>query len=220
MLLLLFAGCASRKPEIFLGDMTCPIPCWYGLIPGKTTLTESQKVLALLPFVSQESFKTDTYRQGIDYLFWRFTGDASGEGGLYFDSDGRLQKIELTPRGLELGMTIDAFGPPESVQAFYLPPVGEYLPSGGEIGYALTLYYPSKGIVIEVRDKPRGDPEAKVESITRDLRVTDIKLFSPTSVESFLRDIDDWSQQNIDYILDHLQPWPGFGDRVINIESP
>ncbi len=207
----LMVGCGSRNPEIFLGDSTCALPCWYGLQPDKTNLAESQAILAHLPFVDQQSIKIDTYRQGPDYLFWRFTDEAVGQGRLYFAGNGALQKIDLRPMGLDLGKAIDVFGEPESVLAFSLPPAGDS-------NFGLTLYSPAKGIVVEVRDKSRRQPNARAESITRDLTVTDIFLFAPTTLESYLEDVDGRTQKDVDYLLPRLQPWPGFGDNVIQIK--
>lgn len=207
LLCLLLGGCNTRTQEIFLNKTECKTPCWYGLTPGQTTSADSQSILAGLSFVSTQSLKTDS-----DYFFWRFTDTASGQGRLYFDVDSKVQKIVLNPDGLILGPVIDFFGEPEHIWAYYLP--------GNGVTYALTLYYASQGIVVEVRDKPHNATSMGSESVTRDLRVSEIKFFTPTSLENLLKNIESWSLDNVSYIQSRLQPWPGFGENVVRIEPP
>ncbi len=206
VLCLILTGCNNRTQEIFLNRSECAAPCWYNLSPGKTTSVESQTILASLPFVSAQSLKTDS-----GYFFWRFTSEASGQGRLYFGADGKLQKIALNPDSLILGSVIDFFGPPEHAWAYYLP--------GDGIAYASTLYYPTQGIIVDVRDKPRNTiGTGGLESITRDLRISEIKFFAPTSIERVLGTIETWSPDNVSHIESRLKSWPGFDENVIQIE--
>jgi len=211
ILLLFLMGCVSQSPEIFLGDATCALPCWYGLTPGKTTVAESQTILKSLPFVSSASIETITL-QGVTSIRWSFTGGAIGNGILVFDKDQRIQEIRLRTTGLHLGTVIDSFGSPNSVWADYFP--------GERIHYGLSLYYPHQGVVVTTDDQPNSDPSKGMERITRDLQVSLVQFYAPMSAEAFLRDIENRSPENVNYILNHLQPWPGFGDNVIDIESP
>jgi hypothetical protein len=205
---LILIGCNSDRtqdPKIFLGSSACTIPCWYGLLPGQTTMAESKVTLASLSFVATESFKVEPA-----YLFWRFDDQASGQGRLYFDTMGRLKKIVLNPDGVTLSEAVDSFGQPDYVWTRYLP--------GDSPTYALTLYYPSRGIAIEARDKPTNLGGTHVESISKEMRVSEIRLFTPTSIDNELSNIEDWSSENVEYIRTNFQPWPGFGENNIKIK--
>lgn len=41
--------------EIWLGEKTCSLPCWYGIEPGVSTKKESLEKVAKLPFISKEA---------------------------------------------------------------------------------------------------------------------------------------------------------------------
>ena len=207
LLSLILVSCVSNRsqdPKIFFEGSTCATTCWHGLLLGQTTMAESKVLLASLPYVSKESFKADP-----DYLFWRFTDQASGQGRLYFDAAGQLKKIVLNPDGVILHEAIDSFGPPDYAWARYLP--------GDRPTYALTLYYPSRGITLDVRDEPTMSTNTS-GNIAEDMRVSEIRFFAPTTIDQVLNDIDAWSPENVEYIRTHLQPWPGFGENVIQIK--
>lgn len=209
LLVSVLASCTSQNPEIFLGDEACSIPCWYGLTPGQSTVAESQTILQSLPFVSSTSIETTTFR-GVTSTRWSFVGEVAGGGTLIFDEEERIQEVRLRPLGLPLGMAIDVLGDPEEVFASYVP--------GETAGYHLTLYYPTKGLVVETYDQPKGPLDRGVERITRDLNVSLIQFYIPSDdIRTLLL---NRPQDKADYILAHLQPWPGFGDDVIKIELP
>lgn len=195
----------SRNPQAAIGDATCALPCWYGLSPGNSTLAQSETILRSLSFVFQPP------RIQTDYIDWSFTDEISGQGGLIFQN-GMLKTIRLEISGLDLGTAIDKFGLPEQVFPNYQSGVGG-------VQYSLTLYYPAHGIMIETYDKPQGVLKRGREDITRSLAVCEIDLFVPSSLKDFLNDREAGygSQERIDYILQYLQPWPGFGKDVVRI---
>ena len=174
-------------------------------------MSEAQTALQSLPFVSTASVETNAF-EGKVTISWRFTGEVAGHGGLVFDENGILQVIRIRTIGLLLGEVVDAFGIPEKIWADYFP--------GDGVDYNAYLYYPAKGVVIGTHDKPAGDPLSGTERITRDLKVYQIQFFASSDIRTFLEEIDQRSQDNVNYILAHLQPWPGFGDNVIRVEFP
>ncbi len=145
-----------------------------------------------------------------DSIDWSFTGPVTGFGVLNF-KDGMLKKIWLYQTGITLGTTIDKFGPPEQV-------FPTYQPGGKGIQLSVTFYYPAKGILIETYDPPQGDVKRGREDITRDQIVYEIELFVPSNLKDTLNEREYGKQERIDYILQYLQPWPGFGKDVVRIK--
>jgi hypothetical protein len=211
-LLLILVGCSSRVPRIFLGDARCSIPCWYGLSPGRSTQGESQDIFRTLPFVSQSSIKTDSYISSSDYVHWQFGGDVLGEGRLYFDMQGKLYRIVLTPQGLDMGTVIDTLGVPERIWPFY-----RREPSG--LFYHLALFYPEHGTMIEIGEKAPDSSGNGKEDISRDFNVSQIDFFAPTTIQNYLTQIARQDQVYADDVIEHLKSWPGFGQGVVQIES-
>lgn len=211
-LVLLLAGCSSRVPGIFLGDARCSAPCWYGLSPNRSTPEEALSILRSLPFVSQSSIQIDLYINPSDYVFWQFTGDASGEGRLYFDSQGKLYRIVLTPLGLNLGTVIDTLGVPEKIW-----PVYRREPSGPF--YHLTLFYPEQGTIVEIVEKARNNSGNGKEDISRELNIGQIDFFAPTSIQHYLTQIARQEQVYTEDVIKHLEAWPGFGKGVVHVGS-
>lgn len=206
-LLLTLAGCASsQNPTVALGDAICASPCWYGLTPGQTTMIQAQNALQALSFIAQPP------RMQPDNISWSFAGPVAGYGVLDFKND-VLKQVRLYITGITLGTTIDKFGPPEHV-------FPTYQPGGDGAQYSLTLYYPAHGIMVETYDKPQGDLKRGKENITRTLAVYEIDLFAPSNLQDFLNDHEFGygSQERIDYILQYLQSWPGFGEDVVRIK--
>jgi hypothetical protein len=183
------------------------------LTPGKTTIAESEDVLRSLSFVSVTSIETSA-SFGVTSTSWIFKEGVAGRGRLVFDAQGQVSEIRLNTRGLRLGMLIDAFGSPDRIWAAHT------LSNDGIIIYQMLLFYPNSGIAASVVAEPGNVPGQNRERITRDLLVDQVQFYEPMSVEAFLKSIDQRSQENVRYLLDHLQPWPGFGDSVIDIESP
>jgi hypothetical protein len=224
-LLLLSVACVSTSPEIYLGDATCVIPCWYGLTPGKTTFEEAQTVIQSLPFVATDSIEIGPPHFGPNsppsqsvYIYWQFTGGAVGQGVIFFGEEERIQEIRLDTRGVTLGPVIDSFEAPEIIWASITPMIDNF-DSGPH--YNLSLYFP-KGVFVEVSDRTKGDLTGVTQDVTRELNVSSIHLFAPTDLETFLTEVTNspYKPSNMDYIRERLQPWPGFGKDVIHVSWP
>lgn len=209
LLLLFLTSCLSQSLETLLNDKICLPPCWYGLAPEKTSMTESEAVLRSLPFVSSTSIQTHVSSPVSD-IGWLFTGSA-GRGSLIFDSQKKLDEIRLNMPGLRLGVVVDAFGNPDSIW-------GGYYTLDGTLLYEMLLFYPNSGITVRVVDEPSNVSGKDLERVTRNLLVDQIQFYAPMSVELFLANIDHRSQGNAEYFVERLQKWPGFGDNVVQIK--
>jgi hypothetical protein len=209
--MLLLTSCLSQSSGLVLGNATCAAPCWYGLTPGKTTVAQAEAVLRSLPFVSSGSIKTNT-SFGVTDISWVFGDKVAGVGILTFSTQGIASEIRLNPRGLQLGEVIDAFGAPERIWVAHLPS------NDGTMLYQMLLFYPSLGITVRVIGEPNNVSGNNMERIVRDLQVDQIQFYQSMSIEAFLTSIAQHSKENVQYYLDRLQPWPGFGEDVIQIK--
>ena len=142
-LLLALAGWTGRNHRWVCGDGQCNVPCWYGLTPNRTTLSEAAGILKSLPIVNGQSVKTISFANPPEIdVGWDFTGDTIGYGYLYFDANNSLERIKIVPDGLSLGAVVDFWGNPSSVWAVY-----HHDPSG--LYYFLTIFYPERGLSVE-----------------------------------------------------------------------
>lgn len=205
----LIIGCTTTvAPHIYLGDKAiCELPCWYGIVPGRTSADESVNILHTMAFIESDSVKRVNVGGSTD-VSWRFTANAFGH--VIFEDD-KLIKMSIAPTGLLLGNVIDQIGTPDSISAGYEP--------AEIVGYSLTLYYPHKGIVVRVLDRVKGGL-TEPQRITQDLNVSEIQLFVPTTIEGFLTTVAGQPKNNVDHLMGRLQPWPGYGDDVVRVTSP
>ncbi len=215
-LLLAFAGCTSRNPQLFFGDGKCNLPCWYGLTPNQTTLSKAPGLLKSLPIVNGQSVELRSFANPPETdVRWDFTGDTTGYGHLEFDANNTLERIKIVPDGLNLGDVVDFWGNPPSVWAVYhRDPGGLY--------YFLTIFYPERGISVEtIGHKLSHESSTGNEDVTRDMTVSEINLYDPSrGVEYYFTHILFESQTTAQSYIKQLLPWPGFGKDAIHVVSP
>lgn len=222
-LLLVLAGCTSRNPKLFFGDGQCNLPCWYGLTPNRTTLSEAPGILRSLPIVNGQSVKTISFANPPETAVgWDFTGDTIGHGYLEFDANNTLERIkivpdegiQIVPSGLNLGDVVDVLGNPPSVWAVY-----HHDPSG--LYYFLTVFYPERGISVEVMGHQLSKKSSTGnEDVTRDMPVTVINLYGPSrGIEYYFTHIAFAPEAQAQSYIKQLLPWPGFGKDAIHVGS-
>ena len=196
----------ALQPRTYLGDIAiCELPCWYGIVPGRTSIDQAVNILHTITFIESDSIKRVNVGGSTD-VSWRFTANAFGH--VIFKDD-TLIKMSIAPTGLLLGDVIEQIGEPDTISAGYEP--------AEIVSYSLTLYYPHKGIVVRVLDEVKGDL-TEPQRITQDLNVSEIQLFVPTTIEDFLTTVAGQPKDNVDRLLGRLQLWPGFGNNVIQIK--
>jgi hypothetical protein len=174
-------------------------------MPGKSTIVETETVLRSLSFVSELDFNTSS-KQGVTTACWQFI--TSMAYGCATFKNATLQYLRIRPKDLHLGEVIDRIGIPDHIIAGYEP--------AETIVYGIDLYYPTKGVAITVADSPIG-ALSDAQRITRELNVVQIQYFATTDLETFLTEIDGRSRDSAQSVLEHLQPWPGYGPNVVRI---
>lgn len=162
----LFATCrlieSDKEPEIadrsFLLGEPCEAPCWYNLIPGQSTESEVNEVLAELPFVDQDYTRR-----------WEYEGDYDGDSDFQKDMSIHFNCVEgdeVPPCGhidlddgivhvisheifyqLTLEQVIEKLGPPDYVVYGLYPPHGD--------GCLVDLEWLEQGITVRIVDRPR-----------------------------------------------------------------
>jgi hypothetical protein len=132
--------------DSLFSDDPCRLPCWQGITPGKTRLSEALEILNRLPYVA--SFE--------DYIKPKIV--ARGEDtriitSVYYEYDDRLRDgydplvtfIELAPSGpFTLGIIQDAYGDPQYIL------VGGGGDSLGYQHYSIAFVYSELGLVMGV----------------------------------------------------------------------
>lgn len=167
----------------WLENPACLPPCWEGITPGVTTITETFSILQKMPGVS----KTENTRgklTGIP-IRWYFN-QSGGEGLVSEDEHGRVAWIELSlayEQLLTVGEVIPSYSSPSHVQASSL--------HIGNCG--LYIIYMERGLVLYTtlpvhNEKVLLSPQTRVDKL----------YFIPPGDENFLRfakssyTIDEW----------------------------
>ncbi|CAG0987209.1 hypothetical protein GPROT1_02712 [Gammaproteobacteria bacterium] len=214
-LLLALAGCTSRNPKLFFGDGQCNLPCWYGLTPNRTTLSEAPEILKSLPIIDRQSVESRSFANPPETdVRWDFTGDTIGYGHLEFDDNSVLERIKIVPNGLNLGDVVDFWGNPSSAWAVYhRDPGGLY--------YFLTVFYPERGISVEIMGHQLSKKSSTGnEDVTRDMSVTVIDLYDPgRGIEYYFTHIAFAPEAQAQSYIKQLLPWAGFGKGAIHVGS-
>ena len=128
-----------------LTSTECEPPCWNGIRPGETTLTDVSNVLRHIEGVDQQSITANSPITGGDAesISWFFEPplrDLSGTA--YFENEIVTAISLLTVNSLKLEDVFDHFGEPELVWA-------EIAPSSYQESVELCLIYLEKGLLIK-----------------------------------------------------------------------
>ena len=137
--------------EFYEANGNCELPCWWGIIPGKTDWQEAELLLnsvAIELYTSAESEFDDRYSVGVDLPV---SVDLSSRELLiqyYWIVNGKVMLIESeAPRPSSKIYTVskilNMYGRPKEVQ------IETYAYSHGEINtFSIALFYPDKGILV------------------------------------------------------------------------
>jgi hypothetical protein len=182
-------------------DSECELPCWIGIIPGETNVSEALTLLDLDPKLNSltREFEDNEYRNNVSLR--------SG----YFLIGGELVRLELKNdivKSITLTRQID-MSLSEILTTFGLP-LAVYPSPGGPSGifyWYFILYYPDKGIVVCVVT----DEDEDSREITPSSRVLYIDLKSKNAVESMIEE-DKTFPGKAKKLMDFPCPWKGYGN--------
>ena len=189
-----------QEVDISIGiNDPCLPPCWHGLVPQVSTLTDVAEVLDNLETIDSESIQTQTIEEtGITLVTWKSAlSDNQIYQGTATLSNDRLVFIDMV---LAYELTMD------DITAFLNEPeLYQTLPDYGKSWWMVRFMWPSDGFVAEtpmLRAGSRVTPEVLVQRIA---------YFSPGSdAASYLM-----AKSGSTQYIDEFRSWPGFdGFRV------
>lgn len=202
ILFLLASGCVPEPtptPEAgqLILDSPCSPPCWYHIIPGKTTEEEVPGLLEQIPALDQErSTKIGPWSVYSGIYVIDFHGNyQSGEIKI---KDGLVNRITLVGDfNLSLEKTIDGFGPPDQI-------VSTIRMTGDVQTKSLYLLYPEAGLVIRVDQS--GFKPITVEKADR---VDAVYFVNPQTFFDLLTQSPEIFYPS--ELAEQSSPWPGWG---------
>lgn len=198
----------DRPPPGFerrwLQGIPCAPPCWEGITPGRTTLTDAVRLLQESPAVQPQSVLFRPWGQpeeGLGYIEWRWRGSEGNGGEISYDhAQGEAIVTDISPYldiSFTLGDVIAAYGEPTHIHA-----TGFTGRHGDGPFYTATFYYEKHGMVLESdglhHGKPSLGPDIKLDSVS--FSTQPVRPLRPT----FAAIADDPSTGP--------QPWQGFKD--------
>jgi hypothetical protein len=136
-------GWLAEPDKSLLTGQPCAPPCWYGIVPGKTTGEEAWYLLRENPFVHQGSLARATDRRGRTDFAWQSSkGSGPNRASL---QDNVVQVLAIVPDfPLTLSEVVGRLGDPPRVLAVFTPF------EIADRGYHIVLYYPSQGVIVTV----------------------------------------------------------------------
>ena len=178
----------------------CVPPCFYGIIPGQTTLTETLALLGASPL--QVNPEGNLRWQSIDPPRpWR--PESRVAYNFIWFINGIVSSIQLVePEKIDLGEIVSKYGEPAAMA------IGK---PGSVNLLDFILVYPTKGLAFMARKEPVTDDESKEFTPLPDILVVDRIYFPPIPSNNLTKEIvESWAAS----ALIDLYPWPGFGKSV------
>ncbi len=179
LLALILVGCGSPHNKRYqiqdgglLSGTPCPPPCYYGIIPGSTTLSEAETMLRSEGLCSQPLYVRSS------------SGEPDGihcDNGIYVSTDSKKVVTRLIafdpPETLTVGMVVDRLGYPDAVG------VNAFL-SGDEQRSLMFLYY-QNGLIRLILPEQEGakyrlDKDTRVFTIIYNEEGFFVELLGPT----------------------------------------
>lgn len=203
LLIFFIQGCHNQEIVIWNFGNTCKLPCWNGVVVGKTTKGEFSQILNKLPIIDQEKIFLDGEP-------WKFFSETS-----YFSFNDvdihcvayYLGKniVNLTFSGelrTTFGEMVDLVGEPD-----YILTVLTVLPT---VGYSVTAIYPTLGI--EYSYNTRDLSKQASREIRSDIPIDFLSFFDPEIYNDFI-DASLFGQGSLsgEETRESMRPWDGYG---------
>ncbi len=182
-------------------NLACIPPCFYGIRPGQTTMTNTLALLGASP--SHVNPEGNLRWQTVDPPRpWR-PEDRAAYNFIWF-TNGIVSSIQLVePEKIDLGDIVSQYGEPAAMAI-------------GRPGHVnlldFMLVYPTKGLAFIGRKEPVTDDERQEFTPSRDILVVNRIYFPPMPADKLTKDVvTSWAAS----VLIDLYPWPGFGKSVL-----
>lgn len=191
-------ACSSQHSQIdIFRTSSCDLPCWNGIVLGKTTQSDLLLILNSLSVVNKESIGTIT-AGGIYESRVSFSVGVKGNDGQYpgfafmYIRDGKVSDMTFVG-GFELTIdeAISIFGMPEYVYSTYT--------NSGKLD--LRLFMPKTGAIVTLTKKHNDDMVSGKDQIET-LEVIDLDLY-----DERIQSVYTFGGQPLDFYK-----WEGFGN--------
>lgn len=198
------AASPTPVPEFVLPRNTpnpgCVPPCFHGIIPGQTTMTDTLALLGASP--QQVNPEGNLRWQTVDPPRpWR--PESRVATNFIWFMNGGVSSIQLVePEKIDLGDIVSQYGEPAALA----------LGRPGHVNLLdFILVYPARGLAFMGRKEPATDDETKEFTPLPDILVVDQIYFPPMPSDKLTKEvIESWAVS----VLIDLYPWPGLGKSV------
>lgn len=199
------ANTNTRPGDVsLLTSQPCAPPCWYNIVPGRSTSDDVRRILPTLPFIDAQSIKEQHSEEDRSYFRWRYTNPPGASGSILLQND-IVVMVEAEPGiKLELREVVDRFGPPDRVL-----PNNFVLPDGGY--YAVLIYYPNKGLAFGTPRLPHLGYGAEEYSIESAFPINTVYYLEPETLEQLMINVHEIRPEQVKSVLERTYPWQGFG---------
>jgi len=214
-----FSSCSSKPDTSWFTSSPCEAPCWFDIVPGKTTSSELLPLLLENTYIDDKSIANRDVSLKIfnDIYYFNLKNHVEGEIWLL---DDRISSIfwgspgdgEITNSlGLTVGELINKFGEPDFVVRVNDLGPG-LLPISDAVHPIVFLINSKKGIVISY-DEYRL-PKKYHNRVAPDIEVGSLEFFSPDDFDRLLEvgAFTMFETETKEDALRRLRPWKGYGE--------
>jgi hypothetical protein len=129
-----------------LTKQPCSLPCWYGLIPGKSSLETLRATLADIPLLSGADLADERTINDVFYV-WRGHRGSSFNGVKFSFKNDTLYSIDVAPNiSYTLQDILNNYGTPSGLRLNYDTGSPEMLRAFVDI----DLFYPTSGLIVTI----------------------------------------------------------------------
>lgn len=193
---------ADASPELdisLLNDEPCRAPCWHNITPGVSDEEDVRAQLKSSPFVKEGTLGYGPTLIGevpVNVFHWKARDRFYNRITL---SEEKVLWIDIwIDHDWTLGDVVDKFGPPEGVY--------DGLDCHHGCLYYVRFHYPTQGVWLEsITDCYGGEGR-----ITRDLRVSVVQYFEPTTLEGLCSEAHLVPPEYTEDCLSEIVEWRGF----------
>lgn len=202
----------------------CEPPCWYNIVPGRSTSANVTQVLPSLTFIDPQSIKKQPYsEEGGSTFSWWYTNPPGTYGQIQLRNDVVTRILARPGFRLDLREVVERFGPPDRVY-----PKNIIASDGGF--YQVSFYYPNRGLALYTTQLPmvNTDPNTAVPfggtyygtaeyTIEPGYLVDTVFYIAPTTIEEMMHLLDAGPNPKLgEYAINHSYPWQGFGKFTVS----
>jgi len=195
----ILSSCNSQKVSVVESN-PCSPPCWYGIIPGETSVNEAIGLLLLIPGIHDDREKIEDYLSNNKIISLRKVRE---EGLQIYCPDEKVTNISLYSENWNLREIIDLYGEPLYYLSFYQQYESTYR--------SVILLYPKNGIYVSIKVRYFNET-TKNSVISYDSEVDSIRF---TQIEGLLDNLGltIMGYQN-EFFKNNNEPWQGVGELI------